>query len=46
MFVENISDIYYKKRIESKIYEEIEQYAGVFKKNLLLYFDELILKIR
>ena len=49
MFGKNITDIYFKKRIESKIYEEIEQkileeYAGIFKKNLLLYFDELILK--
>ena len=49
MLGKNITDIYFKKRIESKIYEEIEQkileeYAGIFKKNLLLYFDELILK--
>ena len=49
MFGKNITDNYFKNRIESKIYEEIEQkilegYAEIFKKNLLEYFDELIIK--
>ena len=49
MFGKNIADNYFKNRIESKIYEEIEQkilegYAEIFKKNLLSYFDELIIK--
>ena len=49
MFGKNIADNYYKNIIESKIYEEIEQkilegYAEIFKKNILSYFDELIIK--
>lgn len=46
---QNITDKYFKDRIESKIYEEIlgkiiEKYAEEFKNNLLLCFDELILE--
>ena len=49
IFGKNIADNYFKNRIESKIYEEIEQkilegYAEIFKKNILSYFDELIIK--
>ena len=49
IMAQNIVDQYFKDRIESKIYEEIqgkivEKYAEEFKNNLLLYFDELILK--